>query len=75
MEVKAEDVPASATVGNTVPVASSVDINSAATSIQLTENTTTTVTIKATVSDNNGCQDIDSVAVKFFPDRCRIECG
>ncbi len=65
-EVQADEIPATVTVGNIVPVASSADINNAATSIQLTENTTTTVTIKATVSDNNGCEDIDSVTVTFF---------
>lgn len=65
-QVSADEIITGASVGNEVPGASSVDIDSAATAIHLTENTTTAVTVTATVSDNNGCEDIDSVQVKLF---------
>lgn len=55
-----------AAVSNALPVASGVTITDSDTSLSLTENTTTPVEVKATVTDNNGCEDIDSVGVKFF---------
>lgn len=62
----ADDVQSSANPGNTPPTASSVDIDNAATTIHLTENTTTKVTVTATVTDNNGCENISSAQVKLF---------
>jgi hypothetical protein len=61
-EVKADQASSGASVTNTLTVASSVSIDAAAASITLTENTTKTVTATFTVTDNNGCQDIDSHA-------------
>ncbi|MDP3882566.1 MAG: hypothetical protein Q8Q48_00735 [Candidatus Staskawiczbacteria bacterium] len=59
---KAEAVQADATltVTNSLPVGSSVSIDAAAASVTLTEATTATVTATFTVTDNNGCDDIDS---------------
>lgn len=65
-QVNADQLTSSASVGNTPPVASSVDIDNAAITVHLTENATTTVTVKATITDNNGCEDIESVQVKFY---------
>jgi len=48
------------------PVASDVSINSGAGSISLTEGTTTNVVVTATVTDDNGCEDITGVTVKFY---------
>ena len=47
------------TVNNVAPTVSSVTLNSGS-DITLTENTTTSVSVTATVSDNNGCGDINS---------------
>ncbi|MEK7193510.1 MAG: hypothetical protein AAB652_01855 [Patescibacteria group bacterium] len=47
-------------VGNAAPTVTSVVLN-AASSIVLTANTTTNVSINATISDNNGCGDITSI--------------
>lgn len=65
-QVYADDVGSGASVGSTPPVASSVDIDSAATIVHLTENTTTKVTVTATITDNNGCEDIAGAQVVFF---------
>lgn len=62
----ADDVDTSADVSNQPPVASSVDIDNAASTVHLTENTTTKVTVTATVTDNNGCSDIKSAEAKFY---------
>jgi hypothetical protein len=48
------------------PVASGTAINGTDTTISLTENTTTNVTVTATVTDDNGCADITGVTVKFY---------
>ena len=62
LEVEADQATSSATVTNSLPTASSVSVNSGAASMTLTEATTTAVTVTFTVTDNNGCQDIDSHA-------------
>ncbi|MBI2410382.1 MAG: hypothetical protein HYV32_00600 [Candidatus Kerfeldbacteria bacterium] len=62
----ADTSSSSASVTNVVPVMSAVSINSAAASITLTENTTTSVTVTGTATDNNGCEDITSVAYVFY---------
>lgn len=64
--VKADLADSNVTVGNMLPVASSANIDSGAASVTLTENTTKTVTVTATVTDDNGCEDITSVQVKFY---------
>lgn len=51
---------------NTPPVAASTSVNSGATDITLTENTTTVVTCTSTVTDADGFTDILSVEAKFF---------
>jgi hypothetical protein len=56
---------ASVTVGNSLPVASSVSFNSE-TAITLTEGTTTNATVTGTVTDANGCGDLASVTVKVY---------
>jgi len=61
-KVKADEASSSASVTNALPVASSVSIDSAAASITLTEATTKTVTATFNVTDDNGCEDIDSHA-------------
>lgn len=65
-QANADEVGSSASVGNTPPVASSVDIDSAATTVHLTENSTTDVTVTSTIVDNNSCEEITSVLVAFF---------
>ena len=61
-KVEADEASSSASVTNALPVASSVSIDSGAASVTLTEATTKTVTATFTVTDNNGCEDIDSHA-------------
>lgn len=61
----ADPVVSSASVTNVAPVASAALI-AGGESLTLTENTTTDVTITVTVTDNDGCADIDSVAVVFY---------
>jgi len=63
-QVRADNASSTASVTNVVPVSSAVAITGE--TITLTENTTTSVVVTATVTDNNGCEDIDSVSVKFF---------
>lgn len=59
-EIQADDASSSASVTNALPSAGSVSVDSGAGSVTLLENTTQTVTATFTVSDNNGCEDIDS---------------
>lgn len=59
-EIKADQSDSSATVTNALPVASSVSLDSGASAVSLVEATTKTVTATFTVTDNNGCSDIDS---------------
>ena len=51
---------------NTLPVASSVSIDSAAASVALTEATTKNVVCTATVTDDDGYEDITSVEAKLY---------
>ncbi len=51
---------------NTLPVASGVSINSGASAVTLTENTTTNVACVGTVTDNDGYADITSVTADFY---------
>ena len=55
----------SVTVGNVLPVASGTSLNGGST-ITLTEDTTTPITVTGTVSDNNSCQDLASVTVAVY---------
>ena len=59
--VEAATSATSASVTNSGPVASSAELNGA-TDITLTTNTTTSVVGTVTITDNNGCEDIDSVS-------------
>lgn len=63
---EADKASSSAGVSNVAPVASSANIKDSASTIHLTENSTTSVSVKATITDKNGCEDIKSVEVKFF---------
>lgn len=58
--VIAEDASSTASVTNSAPTASSASLDGGSV-ITLTANTTTTVVGEATVTDNNGCEDITSV--------------
>ncbi len=53
------------TVSNVSPVVSNVTLNSGA-DITLTEGTTTNAEITATVTDNNGCEDISTVTTNVY---------
>ena len=55
----------SASVTNVIPVASSASLNSGS-SITLLANTNKTVTATVTITDNNGCEDIDTVNATLF---------
>ncbi len=54
------------TTESSLPVASGVSINGGATSINLTENTTTAASCVGTVSDGDGFADITSVTADFY---------
>ena len=60
--VNAETASTSASVTNSVPVASSAALPV----ITLTSNTTTNVRGNITITDNNGCEDITSVTSTLF---------
>lgn len=53
------------TVNNAAPVVTSVTINSGS-DISLTEGTTTSVALSATITDNNSCEDIDTVEASLY---------
>ncbi|MEM4267366.1 MAG: hypothetical protein QXK37_00890 [Candidatus Woesearchaeota archaeon] len=55
----------SASVANSLPVASSVILNNGS-DIVLTANSTTTVQVNATITDNNGCEDITQVTATLY---------
>ncbi|MBI4147723.1 hypothetical protein HY490_00360 [Candidatus Woesearchaeota archaeon] len=55
----------SASVTNAAPVASSPVLNGGS-DITLTSNTTKSILTTITITDNNGCEDISSVAGKLF---------
>ncbi len=59
------DVGTSASIANSVPVASSAMLNSAV-DITLTANETTAVEGIVTISDDNGCSDINNVTATLF---------
>jgi hypothetical protein len=59
-------VTSNATMLSIIPIASGASIDGGSEAVYLTENTTKNVVVTATVSDNNGCSDIDSVSVKFY---------
>ena len=64
-----DTVTTQASVGNAAPVASSVAIapgNLNGGDIALTANQTTLINITATITDNNGCTDIDAVNATLF---------
>lgn len=65
-KAQADSSDTSVTVTNASPVASAVSIDSGATNVTLTENTTKTVSCFATVTDNNGYSDITSVEAKLY---------
>jgi hypothetical protein len=52
-------------VNNVAPFVSNVTLNGGS-DITLTENTTTNITLTATVTDNNSCQDISSVVGSLY---------
>jgi len=54
------------TISNATPTVSTVLINSGSSTINLIENSTTTTTVTATVSDANGCGDIATTTLKFY---------
>lgn len=53
------------TVNNVAPTVSSVALNGGS-AMDLTENTTTSVTITGTVTDNNACGDVASVETSLY---------
>jgi len=53
------------TVNNVAPVVSAVTINSG-TDITLTEGTTTSVVLGATITDNNGCGDVSTATASAY---------
>ncbi len=53
------------TVNNVSPSVSGVTLNSGS-NISLTESTTTNVVITGTVTDNNSCQDLDTVTTSLY---------
>lgn len=52
--------------GNTLPIASAVSIDSGATSVTLTENTTKNVVCAGTVTDSDGFADISTVGAFLY---------
>ncbi len=67
--VLADTATTSASIGNSAPVASSVQVadgNLNLGDVFLTSNTTTQLNFSATVTDNNGCTDISAVNATFF---------
>lgn len=52
-------------INNVAPVVSSVTLNGGS-DIALTEGTTTSITITATVTDNNSCQDLNTVVTSAY---------
>ncbi len=53
------------TVNNVAPVVSAVTLNGGS-DITLTEGTTTAITVGATITDNNSCQDISTVTTSVY---------
>ena len=63
--ILADDATSQLSSDNTLPVASSVSLNSNG-DITLTENTTTAIDCTATVTDNNGCEDLGTISAKIY---------
>ncbi len=61
----ADDVTTSAQVSNSLPVASSAELNGGA-DIVLTANSTRSVVGTVTITDTNGCADIQNVTATLF---------
>lgn len=57
--ISASNIGSQVIVGNAAPTVSSVSVNGT-NNITLTANTTTNVTVNATISDNNGCSDLNN---------------
>ena len=57
-QILAATVTSSVLVGNSAPTASAVLVNGGVSPITLNANATTSVTVSATVTDNNGCSDV-----------------
>lgn len=72
---RADDVTSSASVTNVVPISSGVMLAPDLPTITLTENSTTPVTVTATVTDDNGCENISAVSVKLFRTDKTAACG
>jgi len=66
-EVKADVSTSSVGVGNTIPVASAVQLNNDA-DIVLLEYTTKSVNVTSTVTDNNGCADLTKATMALYKD-------
>lgn len=67
--IAADTATSEVTVGNSAPVASTVAIadgNLVGGEISLSANVTTQVNVSATITDNNGCTDIDAVNATLF---------
>ncbi len=64
-QVLGANVTSSVTVGNSAPTVTGITINGGNT-ITLTPNTTTSVSVFATVTDNNGCADITNGTVTIM---------
>lgn len=73
--VRADNAATSASVTNALPVSSGVMLAPEDATITLTENTTTNVIVTATVTDDNGCEDISSVSVKIFRTDLTASCS
>lgn len=56
--ILAATVSSSVIVGNSIPAASAVLVNAGVSPIVLNANATTSVTVTATITDNNGCSDV-----------------
>jgi len=63
------------TATNAAPVVSSVSLNSGNAITLTTESSTTDISITATITDNNGCADIDSGANDSYVDLYRSGIG
>ena len=63
------------TATNVAPVVSSVSLNSGTAITLTTESSTTDISITATITDNNGCADIDSGASDSYVDLYRSGIG
>ena len=65
-QARADNAASTASVTNVASVASGAAITDDEGYITMTENTTTDIVVTATVSDDNGCEDIGTVAVTLY---------